>query len=325
METSSQTEKERALLKKYLEGTCSTEEETRVENWYQSFSDSPIPAKSVENRVISRAKKVVLKELKAPLSINTRLPAYLRIAAVLALIGTISLMIYLASGSGGKEMQVYNAGNGKQKVITLKDGSVVSLNAMSTLRVWNDFNKKDRVVELTGEAYFEVAKNPKRPFIVRTGVVRTTVLGTGFNVQAYRNETDLTITVAEGKVKVDQDLHQNLQKNITPGILPGSQLVYNKRTKGAKLQTANVEQISAWRKGVLYIDNESISDIAKKLERKYNLKIEVKGPIRSDCRYTLRISDETLAKTLEVLTTVSGITCKLNQQNHLTINTKACK
>lgn len=326
MERSSQNEK--ALLNKYLAGKCSPEEIERLETWYNSFDTAPLPGKLAEQYAVMKVKRTVLNQISTAQNSNRgmfQLSVLLKVAASVVLVGAISLIIYYAGHPVNYRLQEYAALNGEQKVIKLADGSVVTLNSGSVLQVRSDFTKSSREVSLSGEAYFQVHKDHTRPFIVGTGVIKTRVLGTAFNVQAYKNEGNLTVTVTEGKVRVDQDGLKNKQTNLSPGVTPGQQLVYNRLTQQVKVIAADAEHIAAWRKGMLYLDNESIPAIARKLERKYNIKIEVAGKINPECRYTLRISDETLAKTIEVLTSVSGITCKYNQHDHLIINAAACK
>ncbi|GAA4317781.1 FecR domain-containing protein [Mucilaginibacter gynuensis] len=328
METSSNNEQERALLKKYLAGNCTPEERERVESWYQSFEQSPLPGTLQEKHSVKKVKNALLGQIRADRSGKSkvfRLPVYLRVAALLTLVISVSILIYRAAHIPNEQMMEYRAANGQFKVITLPDSSVVTLNSGSSLVVRSNFGQNTREVSLSGEAYFQVTKDRTRPFIVSTGIVKTRVLGTAFNVQAYKNENDLTVTVAEGKVRVDQDAGQSNQANLSPGVTPGKQLIYNKTTHNAKTIAADAQHVSAWRTGVLYFDNESIPAIARKLERKFNISIGVTGKISPDCRYTFRISDETLVKTLKLLGSVSGISYKFNQPKQLIINTTACK
>ncbi|SEB06545.1 FecR family protein [Pedobacter hartonius] len=325
METSRKTEEEKTLLKKYLADECSPEEKERLEAWYSSFDHSPLPGRVQERFSLNKVKRTVLHQVHAEQPGVFRLPRYFRIAALFILLLSISFIIYRAADSSARSSKEYSALNGQQKVLKLSDGSIVTLNSGSVLKIQSDFKQNTREVSLSGEAFFQVAKDPSRPFIVSTGVLRTRVLGTAFNVQAYQNEEELTVTVAEGKVRVDQDAATGKQPNLSPGVTPGKQLVYNRTTQSTKVIPADADHISAWRTGTVYIDNESIPAIARKLERRFNISIGLTGKVKSDCRYTLRIGDETLGKTLQVLTSVAGITCKFNQQDRLTINTTACK
>jgi ferric-dicitrate binding protein FerR (iron transport regulator) len=328
MEISSRSEKDRDLLRKYLAGNCTPEERERVDAWYNSFDYAPLPTSAKETSSLQRIQQALLDELNEEQDSSTRVfpwSVVLRVAAVFFLFSSIALTLYLAMDARTPAVQEFHALNGEQKVITLADGSVVTLNAGSTLQVLSDFQDKTREVTLSGEAYFDVVRDASRPFIVSTGEIRTRVLGTSFDIQAYNNEGDLTVTVAEGKVRVDKAVGKNKHAVMSSGITPGQQLIYDKATHAAQIVTVDPDQISAWKKGVLYFNHESIAAIARRLERKFNIKIDVVGESRADCLYTLRLSDETLAKSLQLLTAVSGVTYTINQQDHLTLNTTACK
>lgn len=326
MGTSSENEESRALLKKYLADKVTPEEKERLELWYNSFDLAPLPHKEQEDLSLAKVKRAVMNVVKgsAPVKRNL-LFSYIRFAAMLALIASVSFLIYHTAYNRTNALPSYHAANGQTTLIRLDDGSVVTLNSGSALRIISDFKQNTREVSLSGEAYFQVAKDPSRPFIVRTGTIKTRVLGTSFNVQAYKNEQELTVTVAEGKVRVDQDLSSNQASNLSPGITPGKQLIYNRAGKTAVVLPADAEHTGAWRKGIIYLDNESIPAIARKLERKFNIKIRIRGQINADCRYTLRIGDEKLDKVLEVLTLVSGVRYQFNQPNDLILNTSVCK
>lgn len=328
METSSRSEKDRNLLRKYLAGNCTPEERERVDAWYNSFDYAPLPTSAKEISSLQKIQQALLDQIrKEPHGPTHIFPwsVVLRVAAAFFLFSSIALTLYLSMDSRATVVREFHTQNGEQKVVTLVDGSVVTLNAGSTLQVLSDFDAKTREVSLSGEAYFDVAKDASRPFIVSTGDIHTRVLGTSFNVQAYTNEGDLTVTVAEGKVRVDKAVGENNHASVSSGIIPGQQLIYNKATHAAQIVTVDPGQISAWKKGVLYFNNESIAAIARRLERKFNITIDVEGVRRAECLYTLRLRDETLAKSLQLLTAVSGVTYTIDQQNHLILNTTACK
>lgn len=328
MGTSSKTEEERALLKKYLAGNATPEEKERLDAWYNSFDNAPLPGSVQEELSMNKVKRALLEEVHGTRPHKIRLfytSIYFKVAAMLALAVSISLIIYRTVESPANFNMQYHAANGQTKIIRLDDGSVVTLNSGSDLKILSDFKQHTREIYLSGEGYFQVAKDRLRPFIVNTGIVKTRVLGTSFNVQAYKNEAELTVTVAEGKVQVDRYAANSKPTNLSPGVTPGKQLIYNRNAQTARVIPADAAHIGAWRTGTIYIDNESIPAIARRLERKFNIKIDVKGQTKPSCRYTLRIGDEKLNKILEVLTVVSGITCTYNQPNHLTLNMALCK
>jgi transmembrane sensor len=153
----------------------------------------------------------------------------------------------------------------------LPDGSKVWLNAASSLRFPTSFTGKERLVELKGEAYFEIAKNPSMPFRVHVdGVGDGTdvkVLGTHFNIMAYANEHNRSTTLLEGMVKVSQDgISQNLQ--------PGRQAIVDNQSHALSVTDANTEQAVAWKNGMFRFRETGIRKLMREVERWYDVDVE---------------------------------------------------
>jgi len=161
--------------------------------------------------------------------------------------------------------------NGGEYRLVLPDGTKVWLNASSTLRYPVYFAGKERNVELTGEGYFEVAKNAKQPFMVKAGEMKVQVLGTHFNVSAYHDDASVTTTLLEGSVNI-------LSKTGTAVLKPGEQSIYS----GSKITvaTVNIEDAVAWKNGYFRFNNENIESIMKKVSRWYNVEVEYRGDVK---------------------------------------------
>lgn len=157
--------------------------------------------------------------------------------------------------------------NGGQYQLTLADGTKVWLNASSKLTYPNIFGGEKRKVELEGEAYFEVAEDSEKPFVVDTGSERVEVLGTQFNVSAYKDELISSVSLLEGSVKVI------LPNNFEKIILPGQQSL----TQGNKMEVrqVNTDEVIAWKNGEFMFNNENLESVMRKLSRWYDLEIEV--------------------------------------------------
>ncbi|QMU30884.1 FecR family protein [Adhaeribacter radiodurans] len=160
---------------------------------------------------------------------------------------------------------------GSQYKITLPDGSEVWLNASSTLSFSNSFKKKNRVVELSGEAYFEVAKDKHKPFLVMANNTTVEVLGTHFNVMAYQEEKSINTTLLEGSVKISNNNSHTI-------IKPGYQA---KAGKTIEVEKVNVDAAVAWKKGLFQFQNTDLKTIMRQLERWYGIEISFKGAIRN--------------------------------------------
>jgi len=150
--------------------------------------------------------------------------------------------------------------------ITLSDGTKVWLNAASTLTYPAAFTGKERAVALTGEAYFEVAKNTELPFIVKiSDNIRLQVLGTHFNIMAYQDEAEVKTTLLEGSVKVFKNEASSLLK-------PGEQASIGKGS-GIKVSSVNTEEAVAWKNGYFMFNDEPLESIMRKLSKWYAVDI----------------------------------------------------
>ncbi|MET3879098.1 FecR domain-containing protein [Chitinophaga sp. OAE865] len=161
---------------------------------------------------------------------------------------------------------------GRQFRLTLPDGTLVWLNAASSIRYPTVFPGKERKVEVTGEAYFEVVKNPSVPFSVRVNnKAEIEVLGTHFNVNAYENEQSIATTLLEGAVRVSAANRRG------PGAVvlrPGQQAqLSNAGITGIKVANANTEKAVAWKNGLFYFDGATLAEIMRQMERWYDIEV----------------------------------------------------
>lgn len=165
-----------------------------------------------------------------------------------------------------KSVLTLSTPRGGQYQVTLPDGTKVILNAESELRYPYRFSLTRREVELEGEAYFEVAPQEGRPFVVKTGSEHVEVLGTHFNVAAYREDIYSSVSLVEGKVKVSVD-------GRTEVLVPGLQSVVSDGKMS--IQRFDVEETLAWKNGEFMFNNENITSVMRKLSRWYDVEIEV--------------------------------------------------
>jgi len=178
-------------------------------------------------------------------------------------------VVYTGSGSP-TDSPIYNTMStprGGQYTLTLSDGTKVTLNAASSLRFPTKFSGAERKVELTGEAYFEVAHNKRMPFHVISQLQDVKVLGTHFNINSYDNEPGTKTTLLEGSVLI----------NGKAVLKPGQQAVVS----GAllKIYPANTELAVAWKNHKFMFDNENIQDIMRMIARWYNVEVVYAGDI----------------------------------------------
>jgi transmembrane sensor len=159
---------------------------------------------------------------------------------------------------------------GGQYQLELPDGSLVWLNATSSIHFPTAFVGKERKIEITGEAYFEIAKNREMPFIVAVNGAEVQVLGTHFNVNAYNDEENVNTTLLEGSVKFVNGDNTSLLK-------PGQQSQLAKNGAVRIVNDVNVEEVVAWKNGLFDFENANIETVMRQLSRWYDVEIEYNG------------------------------------------------
>jgi len=155
---------------------------------------------------------------------------------------------------------------GGQYQVVLADGSNVWLNASSSIRFPTDFSGSVREVEVTGEAYFEVAHNISKPFGVTVKGMYIKVLGTHFNVMAYDDENGINTTLLEGSLKVSNEKGDAL-------VSPGQQAVLNNKGSFRVINHADVEEAVAWKNGKFFFNSADIRSVMRQIERWYNVDV----------------------------------------------------
>lgn len=205
----------------------------------------------------------------------------LKAAALAGLVWAASYAYYHKSGREEPlAMQTVSVPAGQRVNLLLPDGTNVWLNARTSLKYPVSFNRTERVMELDGEAFFEVAEDREKPFIVHTGKGSVTALGTTFNVEAYASAAEFVTTLMSGSVSIR-----------TPGS-PAAPLVLMPEQKavwtGDSLRVETIDDYSVyrWVEGLICFKNESIPAIMKELEKYYGVRIRVRNREVRACSYT---------------------------------------
>lgn len=161
---------------------------------------------------------------------------------------------------------------GETYQVQLPDGTRIWLNAASSIKYKANLSKQnERKVYLSGEAYFEVAKDKKHPFIVNTGTQEVKVLGTHFNINAYEDEDKITTTLIEGLVQISPQKNQ-VNSSVSPILLhPGEQASYQQGE--ISINKVDAENSIAWKKGVFVFQNENIASVMRKISRWYDVNV----------------------------------------------------
>lgn len=268
------------------------------EIWDRCFGSMPESTDARIFKVISRTAK--------PEKINIR-KLFIRIATCAAVTGAI--MVSLFYWNENRLLTKYTdmtvqVGQGQKSDLFLPDGTKVHLNAGSELRYGSNFNGKQRLVELTGEAYFDVAEDTQSPFIVKAGEIQVRALGTSFNVKAYPDDEDITTYLSEGAIIVSSS-HQSLNLD------PGEVAVYSlKETQISKKKEEDERLFIAWTNNEMVFNDEPVIHIIRLLERNYNVKFEIKSDKLNEITFTGTLRNASLQSTLYALQFTSSISYK---------------
>jgi len=208
---------------------------------------------------------------------------------------------------------------GNQSKLTLSDNTVVWLNAGSRLVYPTTFKGKTREVLLFGEAYFEVSKNPEKPFIVKTSDVQIKVLGTQFNVSAYAEDKLIQTVLKEGSVEIRENDANFFSNKVV--LKPNQMASFSKTTNETALYNVDASYYTLWTKGLLSFDEVDFDKILKKVERFYNISIDFSEPTLRAIRISGKLDlkgDQ--SEVLEYLEKVSRTTIKKLNDNQFIVN-----
>lgn len=245
----------------------------------------------------------------------------MKYAAVIIVTFTISYFLFNYSSSnkpGNKEItfsQVFTF-KGQKTHLVLMDGTKVWLNSDSKLKYGNDYNQAERTIYLDGEAFFEVAKNPLKPFLVKTSNITVKALGTSFNVKAFSNETAFETSLLTGVVSIE-NLYLKDTKDSSLLLKPNQRYTFSQNPNSTVVigEDIDVKVSKAWTDNVLVFQSESLAEIALKMERWFDVKVHIQDKSISKNIYTGTFKNkESIYQVLTVLkkTTPMGFSIKQN-------------
>jgi len=350
------TPDELQLLYRMLNNPDKTEMEILMANEWAEVSCSNGEIDSLNMLEIIRKKAEIDAEEETPDIRSDKkwqfnISTFLRYAAVF--IGAIALTWFLKPSSGNdsttSKPQFFNikVAYGSKTTIELPDSSVVVLNSGSTLSYPDKFETDSRTVMLTGEAFFEVKKNSKRPFYVKTKDVTIRVLGTKFNIKSYPDENTSETTLVSGSIEILQNNSVQIEeekKNITDHIFlkPNQKAIFTRTTGLTELKEVTKEQPKervksepvtpvqliakvadqnqketdidiAWKNNRLIFNNDRFGDIIKILERWYNVDITLQNPALANVRFSAKFDRESISDVLNALNIIEPFHFEINK------------
>lgn len=244
--------------------------------------------------------RVAESERKQEKTIRFSWKTFMRVAAVV-----LVLLVPFATYWQGKQAvkqtfadMVVEAPMGAHTKLYLPDGTLVWLNAGSKIVYSQGFGVDDRQLSLEGEGYFEVMRNEEVPFEINTKELNLRVLGTKFNFKNYPDDEEVTVNLMEGKVALRNGIKEMPELYLTPN----EKMVLNKTTGQMVKSSTKADKANVWINDELFFDEELLEDIAKKLMRSYNVKVEVADSLRNKRFYgSFGISANTIDKILDMM------------------------
>ncbi|NLR66506.1 DUF4974 domain-containing protein [Chitinophaga varians] len=323
------------LLQKYSQGACTEEELTILEGWYatlgQDLPDEVIDPQSEAARQLTRRQ---LQALRARLSATPAAPPlkavkqrtmskWWRYAAIWA-----SILVLAGAGhwwysnSDRTTVSVRRYADGQtnfDRYLTLPDGSTVVLHRGSRLVVPEHFNGQSREVTLLGEAYFDIRSDSGKPFVINTGQLKTTVLGTAFNISAYPEQAEITVSVTRGKVKVEDGT------KVLAVLTPDQQIVYNIKNAAARQEAVNAAARANWTTNEMVFENATFETIANTLSKRYEVNIQFSDDALKQCPVRVSFAGtESLEEVLDVICGVRNATYQIENGRDVLIKGKGC-
>ena len=204
------------------------------------------------------------------------------------------------------------APKGSISKLYLPDSTLIYLNAGSSIKYCTDQTQDKREVYLSGEAWFDVRKDAEHPFVVHTPYYKVKVLGTEFNVRAYKDDQEITTTLEKGRIEILSGENFKLHKPID--IRPGEQISYNKKDRKINVKRVNSSLYSSWKDNKLIFVNKNFKELIDILERKYGVEIQVVDTTIYRYHFDGTIKDESIFEMLDLIKTTLPIQYHIDDQ-----------
>jgi len=315
-----------AILEKHLDGSATPAERRLLDKFYrhhiaQAREEWTFTEKErIRMEIFDSLNRAIDDDVREHR--RARFGGTLRIAASVAILVTAGIAFYLMRvEQPAVEYITATTQRGEQKTVTLSDGSVVRLNAESSITYPEQF-ADTRNVQLTGEAFFEVAHNEAQPFIIRSADLMTTVVGTSFNIRAYPEEESIAVTVATGTVKMETADHRQSSGSLL--LTAGDQGHYDKLSASISRTQVDLEKYLAWKDGTILLEGVSLQEAANILARWYNVEFVFRNPEQMTCTIDGKFRNDKLENILENLRFLLGIEYQIEAGNRIIINGESC-
>lgn len=282
----------------------------KLEVWFSSGVANTVVQFDKDKAFSLFKQRVAESEKRRKRALRFSWKTFMRVAAV-ALVLIIPFAAYWQGKQAVKQNfadMIVEAPMGAHTKLYLPDGTLVWLNAGSKIVYSQGFGVDDRRLRLEGEGYFEVTKNEELPFRIKTEELSLQVLGTKFNFRNYPDDEEVTVNLLEGKVALQNGVREMPELY----LIANEKMVLNKVTGQMVKSCARADKANVWINDELFFDEELLEDIAKKLMRSYNVKIEVTDSLRDKRFYgSFGISGNTIDKILDVMVSTRQMNYKI--------------
>lgn len=303
-------------LLKYFEGNIDDDSRAYIEKWINLSEENAKIADEVYHIFLASyiyVKSHNINSLEALIKVNKTIKKnklthtfviFQKVAAVLIL-PLLTTLLYF--GLNEKEIEIITVKStpGVVSYFELPDGTHVTLNSGSTLNYPSKFKGAERNITLEGEAFFQVKKDSKRFIVATRNNIQVEALGTEFNVEAYEKDDFVAVTLASGKIKVNNDNSTNDKQRIIENV--GEKIVYDKNTNSSNISSGTLLTDIAWKDGKIVLNNTSLEDFLNLLTKRFDVEFIIKNNELMKERFTGTFDTQFLPKILEHLRLSSGI------------------
>ena len=320
----------KSITEKYIKGKCTPKEleeaitlfadpyhnlelrPTLFDYWMHEEKSSETPVEALSVILDKVHHRINLAQVQKP---KDRIRQLIFNISKIAAILIIGLLLGLTVQSLKKTEPVYFtsiAPKGSVSQMVLPDNSIVYLNAGSQLKYTVEGLKGKREVFLDGEAWFDVTQNEKKPFVVHTPFYDVQVLGTQFNVKAYKTDNEIVTTLEKGSVQVSS--YENFLIAENQVLRPGEQLIYSSMKNSIEIKQVDTRIFTSWKDNKLIFINMNLKELIVLLERKYGVEIKISDSSILNYHYDGTIKDETILEVLDLLKETLPIKYKIEGQ-----------
>lgn len=315
------------LLTKYFANEASIEERKELDAWRMANAVNQKEFDAFEKLWSITGKVTESKEInldaewnKIEKSIDPQrktISLFSRVVSIAASIVVVSTLAFLGLQQMRTTTEKSTVAEASQ--VTLPDGTIISLNANSKITYSKGFGNKHRNISLKGEAFFEVERNANIPFIISANEAKIEVVGTQFNVKAYKKQPEVNVFVTEGKVQ----LYESKQPEKKTILTAGESGAYNRVVKTIKKTPISNQNDIAWKTRIIEFNNTPLNEVATVLQNTYQVELIIDSNI-SECPITVRFENQDIASVLKVLKSTLSLKIEIKKDRVLKISGEGC-